>query len=282
MPDGLQQAAPPAEVVSQAPTRPALHELGDDLTRVPPFRRWLSVILPFAWSAGYFALAAHGLWVPAVLCLVALSFVTYGSVSHDLVHRTLGLPRRFNDYLLVAIELLALRSGTAYRLAHLHHHRRYPARDDVEGAAARMSMAGALLEGVRFQLKLFAWAWANHPGQRWRLALEGGLILAGYLASVAALPWTVVPLAYAALMTAGAWTIPLITSYLPHDPEGKDELRQTRAFRGRVLSMIALEHLYHLEHHLYPAVPHHNWPELARRLDPFFRSSGVRPLRLWF
>ena len=68
----------------------------------------------------------------------------------------------------------------------------------------------------------------------------------------------------------------------PHDPEGKDELRQTRAFRGRVLSMIALEHLYHLEHHLYPAVPHHNWPELARRLDPFFRSSGVRPLRLWF
>ena len=266
----------------QAPPRPTLHELGDDLTRIPPFRRWLSVVLPFAWSAGYFALAAHGLWAPAVLCLVALSFVTYGSVSHDLVHRTLGLPERFNDSLLVAIELLALRSGTAYRLAHLHHHRRYPAEDDVEGAAARMSLVRSLLEGMRFQLRLFAWAWANRPGQRGRLAGEGGLILAGYLAAVAALPWTVVPLAYAALMTAGAWVIPLITSYLPHDPKAQVELHQTRAFRGWVLSVVALEHLYHLEHHLYPAVPHHNWPELARRLDPFFRSSGVRPRRLWF
>jgi beta-carotene hydroxylase len=256
--------------------------LGDDLTRISAFRRWLSVILPFAWFAGYFALAALGLWAPAVLCLAALSFVTYGSVSHDLVHRTLGLPRRLNDFLLVAIELLALRSGTAYRLAHLHHHRRYPAEDDVEGAAARKSMVGALLEGVRFQLKLFAWAWANHPQQRGRLALEGGLILAGYLTGVAALYWTVAPLAYATLMTAGAWLIPLITSYLPHNPDGKDEVRQTRAFRGGVLSVLALEHLYHLEHHLYPAVPHHNWPELARRLEPYFRASGVRPLRLWF
>src|SRR5439155_25143833 len=143
---------------------------------------------------------------------------------------TLGLPRRLNDFLLVAIELLALRSGTAYRLAHLHHHRRYPAGDDVEGAAARKSMAGAVLEGVRFQLKLFAWAWANHPRRRGRLALEGGLILAGHLAAVAALPWTAAPLAYAALMTAGAWVIPLVTSYVPHDPQGKDELPQTRAF----------------------------------------------------
>ena len=282
MPDGLQQPVPLAAVVSQAPTRPTLHELGDDLTRIPPFRRWLSVILPFAWSVGYFALAAHGLWVSAVLCLVALSFVTYGSVSHDLVHRTLGLPRRLNDFLLSAIELLALRSGTAYRLAHLHHHRRYPHEDDVEGAAARLSMVGALIEGLRYQLKLFAWAWANNPRRRPRLALEGGLILAGYLASVAALPWTVVPLVYAALMTAGAWIIPLITSYIPHDPEREDELRQTRAFRGRVLSVLALKHLYHLEHHLYPAVPHHNWPELARRLEPFFRATGVRPVRLWF
>ena len=46
--------------------------------------------------------------------------------------------------------------------------------------------------------------------------------------------------------------------------------------------MLALGHLYHLEHHLYPAVPHQNWPELARRLDPHLRRAGVRPVRLWF
>jgi beta-carotene hydroxylase len=45
---------------------------------------------------------------------------------------------------------------------------------------------------------------------------------------------------------------------------------------------VALEHLYYLEHHLYPQVPHHNWPELGRRLDPHFLHAGLQPLRLFF
>jgi beta-carotene hydroxylase len=284
MDDSLQQQVTPARVeIAETPLRrPTLHELGDDLTQISMFRRWCSVISPFMWCSGYFVFAAQEQWAPAFLCVVVLSFVTYGSVSHDLVHRNLGLQRRINDLLLVMIELLALRSGTAYRLAHLHHHRRYPAADDVEGAAAKMKLMDVLLEGVRFQLKLFRWAWLNHPGCRKQLSLEGSLILSAYLASIAVLPWSAVPFAYAALMTAGAWTIPLITSYIPHDSSAKDEIHQTRAFRGVMLSLIAVDHLYHLEHHLYPAVPHQNWPKLARRLEPFLRASGVRPVRLWF
>lgn len=265
-----------------SPRRPTLHELGDDLTRLSPFRRWFSIACPFVWSVGYWAFAVEGHWIPAVFCLVALSFVTYGSVSHDLVHRNMGLSRGLNDHLLILIELLALRSGTAYRLTHLHHHRRYPAADDIEGAAAKMTLLGSLLEGVQFQFKLFAWAWRNHRDQRWRLALEGGFILCAYVASVAALQWSIVPFGYVSLMSAGAWTIPLVTSYIPHDPEATEEVHQTRAFRGCMLSLIAFEHLYHLEHHLYPAVPHHHWPKLASRLDPYFDAAGVRPIRLWF
>lgn len=263
------------------PRRPTLQDLGEDLTRLPSWRRWCSIMGPFAWSAGYWGLACHGYWVSAGLCLVALSFVTYGSVSHDLVHRNLGLMPWVNDRLLVLIELLALRSGTAYRLAHLHHHRRFPGQDDIEGAAARMSLAGALAEGVNFQVRIFVWAWRNHPDRRSRLRWEGGIILLAYVASLAALPWTVVPFAYAVLLTVGAWVIPLVTSYLPHRPDAVGELNQTRAFRGALLSILAFEHLYHLEHHCYPAVPHHHWPKLARRLDPFFRAAGVIPIRLW-
>ena len=39
-------------------------------------------------------------------------------------------------------------------------------------------------------------------------------------------------LVYVVLMVMGSWIIPLITSYLPHDPDGADELSQTRVFRG--------------------------------------------------
>jgi hypothetical protein len=49
---------------------------------------------------------------------------------------------------------------------------------------------------------------------------------------------------------------------------GKEPLSQTRLFRGRLVQLIAFNHLYHLEHHLYPAVPHHHWKSLADRLDP--------------
>jgi fatty acid desaturase len=35
------------------------------------------------------------------------------------------------------------------------------------------------------------------------------------------------------------------------------------------------DHLYHLEHHLYPMVPHKNWPKLAARLDGYFKREGV-------
>ena len=84
------------------------------------------------------------------------------------------------------------------------------------------------------------------------------------------------------MMVMGSWVIPLITSYLPHDPTGEGELFQTRAFRGAVASVLALEHLYHLEHHLYPGVPHHHWPTLAKRLDPYLQSAGIRPRIFWF
>jgi beta-carotene hydroxylase len=257
-------------------------ELGHDLTRISPLRRWGSVVAPFAWSAGYFLLAADHRWIAAIVCLVILSFITYGSVSHDLVHRNLGLAKRTNDLLLVLIELLALRSGTAYRLVHLHHHRRFPADDDVEGAAAKMSPVGALIEGIRFQIRIYRWAWKRYPHYRKQLNREGALVGIAYVASILVVPWNVSPFIYVALMTVGAWIIPFITSWIPHDPHGRDEVHQTRAFRGVALKIIAWQHLYHLEHHLYPAVPHHNWPELARRLDPFLQAAEVRPIRLWF
>ena len=62
----------------------------------------------------------------------------------------------------------------------------------------------------------------------------------------------------------------------------ENPLQQTRAFRGVVASVLALEHLYHLEHHLYPAVPHHNWPMLAKRLEPYLEKAGVKFVRFWF
>jgi beta-carotene hydroxylase len=266
----------------KAPPLPALADLGTDLLRIGRVRRIVTLIIPFTCVGLYIAFAFLGLWPLAVVTLMYLSFATYGSISHDLVHRTLGLSRRWNEALLILIELLAFRSGHAYRLAHLHHHARFPHDDDIEGAAAKMSLGRALIEGIIFQPRIMIWA-AMRPGRtRPIVVLEIVLVLCLLAACVATVPVTPVFGVYAALMIMGSWVIPLVTSYVPHDPTGPTALWQTRLFRGRVASIIAMEHLYHLEHHLYPQVPHHNWPKLARRLDPYFEAAGVRPLVLKF
>lgn len=261
---------------------PKLAELGPDLDGISPMRRMASLAAPFCWCAAYFACASAGWWSAAVFALVALSFVTYGSVSHDLVHRSLRLPRFANDVLLCVIELLALRSGHAYQAAHLHHHARYPHEDDIEARAARGTFFGAILEGFAFQPCIWMWALRHAPRNRNWIVGEGVACLILIAAAAAAAIWTPIFLVYALLMIAGSWVIPLVTSYIPHDPTAPNELLQTRVFRGTVASLIAFGHLYHLEHHLYPSVPHQNWPRLARRLDPYFHRAGITPIRFWF
>jgi beta-carotene hydroxylase len=261
---------------------PSLSELGQDLLEVSPARTAFALSLPFALLTAYFALAAGGVWWAALVCPILISFFTYGSVSHDLVHRNLKLPTWLNESLLTIIELLALRSGHAYRTSHLNHHAHFPHDDDIEGAAARMTIPQALREGMTIQYRIWIWAVRKDSPHRQLILIEGLATLAIILAAFALLPWTVSPTIYVVMMIVGSWINPLVTVVIPHNASATERLRQTRLFRGKVLSCLALEHLYHLEHHLYPQVPHQNWPKLANRLDPYFEKSHLAPIKLLF
>jgi beta-carotene hydroxylase len=164
----------------------------------------------------------------------------------------------------------------------LHHHARFPHDDDIEARAASMSLARALFEGLVFQFRIYCWAVGNPRAKRAWVVAEGVVVAAVVAGAVAALPFTTLPALYAALLIAGSWAIPLVTSYVPHVATADDELHRTRLFRGWVVRLVACDHLYHLEHHLYPAVPHQNWPRLARRLDPWLDAAGIQPVRLGF
>ena len=264
------------------PTFPSLDELGRDLLQVSVAKRAVSLAAPFILAALFFIFAQRSWWIAALACPVLLSFLTYGSISHDLVHRTLRLPPWANEPLLCAVELIALRSGHAYRVSHLNHHARFPAEDDIEAAAARLPMRRALLDGITLQYRLFFAALKKRGSHRMWVICEGAAIAVLLAGAVASLPWTPIPMIFCALMIAGSWIFPVVTVIIPHNANGENEWTRTRLFRGKVLSILAFEHLYHLEHHLYPQVPHHNWPRLARRLDPYFDRLGLTPVKLFF
>ena len=260
--------------------KPTIKSLGEDLLKLSTSKLLVTIFLPFLFFSLYFLFASQGYWVIAILCTMAFSFATYGSTSHDLVHKNLGINRISNEILLTVLEGLALRSGHAYRLSHLHHHNRFPHEDDIEGAASKMTLFRTLLEGVIFQVKIYFWALQNVKNKTQQILIigEGILVVTFILFSIYMLPVTSVYFVYVCLMIAGSWIIPLVTSYLVHAPFGKDELEQTKLFRGKFYRILSFEHLYHLEHHMYPMVPHKNWVTLAKRLDPYFKKHNIKPV----
>lgn len=254
---------------------PSLRDLGADLLRVSILRRIAIVATPFLFVAFYLVFALVDLWPLAVLALIGLSFSTYGSTSHELVHRNLHLPYWLNELLLCLTELTALRSGHAYRVSHLHHHARFPHEDDIEACGTRRSLLGVILLGFTLQFRIWLWAVCRTRMSRYWIAAEGMLVLGVVVLSVvlaASAPWLTI---YVILMLFGHAMLPLATVWLVHIAEGSNVLFQTRAFRGRMALLLGLGHLFHLEHHLYPRVPHPNWPELARRIEPFLTKAGV-------
>jgi beta-carotene hydroxylase len=261
---------------------PTLGALGDDLLVTTRHQRRLALDRPFLGVAAY-ALAAHaGLWWLTPV-LVFLTFVAVVTVTHDVVHGSLGLSRRQTEWALFAMGAVLLESGHAYRLTHLRHHRVFPGSDDPEGDPARMSLLKAVMWGPLFLPRLWLWAYVrSRPGgadRRWLVA-EAAWAVAVVTGGVWLVHWTPAVLVYAILAIVGSWVYPLLTVHLPHRDYGDTPLSQTHTLRGRVVPALFLELTYHLEHHLYPEVPSHNLPELSRRLDPLLRHAGVHPWRV--
>jgi beta-carotene hydroxylase len=260
--------------------KPTIVELGADLLNLTRLQLLITLSAPIFFFVLYWVFAFLDYWIAAVLSAMALSFSTYGSTSHDLVHENLKISKTLNTVLLSFTEAICFRSGHAYKLSHLYHHKRYPHEDDVEGSAARMTFFRSIVEGVIFQFKIYRWSLTRPEKSKYHFLVlaEGFIILLLVLFCFFSLRSTYIPFVYLCLMISGSWIIPLVTSYAVHTPHGSNELQQTRLFRGKFFSIIAFDHLYHLEHHLYPMVPHKNWPKLAERLDNYFKKEGVKPM----
>jgi beta-carotene hydroxylase len=197
--------------VTRADTEiPTLETLGRDLLVTTRHQRRLALVRPF------FAVAAYGLAAYAHLWrlipfLVFLVFVVVVTITHDVVHGSLGLSPRRSDRALFAMGAVLLESGHAYRTTHLRHHHAFPGPDDPEGDPARMSLLKAVLWGALFVPRLWNWSYArSKPGsamRRWLVA-EAAWALAVPIAGIWLLPCTPAVLVYATLVIVGSWVYP--------------------------------------------------------------------------
>ena len=257
---------------------PELTSLGRDLLETTPFQRWFSLLRPVIGVAAYSASVYFDLWfiTPFILFLIFVAVVT---VTHDVVHNSIGLSRSQSDIALFVMGAILLESGHAYRMTHLQHHKLFPQGDDPEGAPAKIPFYKVLLQSPVFLLRLYVWALrkANkRSAQFYWLCAEGIWFLLSVALAIWILPYSFAVLWYILMAIVGSWMYPLLTVYLPHYEFGEEPLYQTRSLRGKIIPALFLELTYHLEHHLYPQVPSHNLKKLSDRLDGFLKENGAR------
>lgn len=203
-------------------------------------------------------------------------FLTGLRQAHGAQHYTIGISRRGQDVLLSILSVLMVCSLHALQATHMHHHRHALEDSDLESSTARMSWWRAILSGPWFILAL------NWKGYRLAKPRKRTWIRAELLALAAYLPVVFggAPAGlqlFVACMIAGecltgffaVWTV-------HHDCDPESQLARTQ--RGVWKTALTYQMFYHVEHHLFPAVPTARLPELAARLDqsmPHLREQQV-------
>jgi fatty acid desaturase len=227
----------------------------------------LSLSLP--WLAASLLAAAYDLY-PLALAASFLFFLTGLRQVHNAHHYALGLSRRATEWAMFALSVAMLGSMHAVQVTHLRHHRHCLGAEDVEAMSARLPGWRAVLLGPVFPVRLHAKALAvASPRQRrWILAELGAsiaVVLAAFaLPDVSCLRYHVAAMLLGQCLTAffAVWTV-----HHGCEPDG----HLARTIRGRAKAVVTYEMFFHVEHHLFPAVPTRKLPILARRLD------AVRP-----
>ena len=221
--------------------------------------------LSLPWLLASWFAAAHALYLPALACAF-MFFLTGLRQAHNAHHYALGLSRPATEWVLFGLSLLMFSSMYAVQVNHLRHHRFCMGEEDVEGASARMPWWKALLTGPLFPLRLHhkALEVGDARQRRWIAAeltgIFGWVVLVFAVLEFSWLQFHVIAMAIGQCCTAffAVWTV-------HHDCEREGLFART--IRNRTKAFLTYEMFYHMEHHLFPAVPTCKLPILAKRID---------------
>ena len=136
---------------------------------------------------------------------------------------------------------------------------------DMESATARMPWWKAVLSGPWFIIALNRRGYElSKPAKRRWIRLEILAVLAYVVAVTLAAPnglrWFLLAMLGGECLTGffAVWTV-------HHDCDPEQQLARTQ--RGWWKTSLTYQMFYHMEHHLFPAVPTARLPELAARID---------------
>jgi fatty acid desaturase len=231
------------------------------------------------------------MWPVRAAAWIVIALVIHGlaGLMHEAVHGLLCRSPLANRWAGFALALPALLGATAYRRIHLLHHRNNRTTQDPDDFA-RLSD-----DPRRLRSWFYAWLFIGCPiyvahvatdglrlsrgRERWIIVLEYGGIASIYLAALL--------LAFRtgrvdALLDV--WAYPFLFVALFYGVRAHAEHQLTRpghpltetrtVVSNPVVSWFLCNTNYHLDHHLFPAVPWYGLPRLHTVLNPQYRAAG--------
>lgn len=220
--------------------------------------------LTVPWFLISMVLAYFGYYILA-LPFSAFFFLTGLRQVHNGFHNTLGTNRFLTWLTLYTNSILMMVSIHAVKFNHIRHHKYCLTDEDYEGKSARMTWYGAILYGpVHMFLIHRVTLQLGDRAYRRNVLLELASIA---LAASAVFYFHIHFLIYHIIvMIIGEFLMAFFAVWtVHHDTHDHPDLARTQ--RTGWKNKITFSMFYHLEHHLFPAVPTIKLPELARRID---------------
>ena len=234
-----------------------------DLVAVSRAEGILECLHPLPWLAASWLAAHLSLW-PAALGCSFMFFLTALRLNHEAIHHNLGFSPRGHRLVLHTLSMVMLGSNHSVAFNHLRHHAHIGTARDIEGKCGRMSLLGVLAYGPRFPFECHRETWRD-GGRAWRRKLAIDLALNLALPALALTTgWQALYFHVAAMLAAQCLTA-LFAVWITH--RGTDAAQVARTQRNRWVNFASYNMFFHLEHHLFPAVPVKRLNLLAARID---------------
>jgi fatty acid desaturase len=262
------------------------------LHRLRPAWNLVAVVFAALWAGAAWAEFRFPIWPvrAAAVLLIGACVHSLAILMHEGIHGNFFRNRTLDRWAGFVFGAPALFSCTAYRVTHLFHHRfNRTARDPDEfGNLSR--------NRVVLSVAFYAWwgigmaAYIIHVpvtalirgsrAQKMAVVLEMGLLAALY----GALFWAAIRGGFLDVVL-WAWVYPMGVAAILGSSRGWAEHMMTRAGHpltqtrtvtsNRVVSFFMCNLNYHLEHHLFPAIPWYNLPRLHTLMRDDYARAGA-------
>ncbi len=245
-----------------------------DLTTMKPVDGWREGAIILPWLGLSLALLANDRLLFAAPCAF-MFFLTALRLNHEAIHHNLGFGPQGHARVMHGLSMLMLLSNHSVAFNHLRHHKHVGKASDLEGKCGRMPGWKVLLYGPLFPLETHLAAW-REGGKRQHRLMRRDLALNLVIPALALLPGLGFLWMWVALMVVAQCLTAFFAVWITHHGCEDDDVLMARSQRNRMINLVSYNMFFHLEHHLFPAVPVSRLPLLAERLDVAFPKVRAR------